>query len=332
MVKIVVDPGYGFLKAATNDRTLMVPSGMQAYSHEDELLSAMQRSQNIIPLFFKEGKYVSIGEFMPQSVEEAKWTDKEEITAAVAGGVYKLLFDDVDVDVNNVEDMLNQLKTNNYDVVVLAPVEMAKNAVKLEGMLDLVSWHKQWYYLIPQSRYQTVKVTLPEGVAMNVRVMPQPMGSALYFQEQVQASGKMGAVVVDIGLGTVDVMSFLMVDNVEPEWDRKIIQDYDILSGNILEQMLVEDTGYDIKLVRVLASRGKLQFSDKKKKHIKNRIMSLIEPYLNLRGMYALIISGGGGALLSMTYSNIVEELTKEWETVFIAPSPTVNVEGWFVK
>jgi len=309
---LVVDPGYGYVKAGKDIKNIvMYPSGIQVYTHFDEALSVLKRMKNTTGIKYGDVFYI-VGEKTADTVNKNRWKNTEEIGMLVASAFGSM----------NVVS-----KETEEELVVLAPIFATENIVSLEKEIRITEF------------LQNVEVFGEDGVlhklptVKRVVYYPQPYGTVRYFYKVLQEKDRWGAVVIDIGYGTLDVMSFLTLEGeITPEWDRKIISEYDTITGHKLEEMLIEQTGYDAKMIRLLASRGKIQFNDKNKRLIKNHLLSLLSHYETLADMYAIIITGGGGALLSATYPELTKDLGNMWNMVILGNSRTLNVQGMFVK
>jgi len=305
--KVAVDVGYGLLKAFDGSDKAVLNAGYKAVSYKgavvDEL--ALMQKNDVVGVSVS-GAYYIVG-VEPDEVRKDRWIDPLVNAVLVGAVIYPLVKGD-----------------DRAELLILAPVEYAR---RKKSLMDALKTDE----VLPSVRIITADGDEKEVVSVveDYDILPQPIGLA-YQSLATIPDEKEGIIVLDIGMGTADVMSFLREDENEliPEWDRPVRQTFD-LSGMMLEKALAEHLGRSIKIVRRKLKKNAVQMPADLRDKVFRLISSMLDGWEKDKEEYALVIGGGGALILAFAYPDLPEEIEEELGfTTIINPSIQANVVG----
>jgi len=298
--KVIVDVGYGYIKTQVGNIQKSIPANITYYSYSEALQDALARQPELLG-FRYDNSYYSVGGSLPSEIRKERWDDPIETAVLISAGL---------VSVN---------APSNIDLVILAPVG---HAYKKQSLLSILQPEK---YLPQVLRFPSDEP--PVNKVSAVDILPQPMGLA--YQSIDAIEDRIGIIVIDIGMGTTDVMSFLVEEGMlEPEWDRAITHTYKV-SGTALENMLMQSTGRSRKIIRKKIERGQISFTDEQKAKIEEEIVFLLRDWENDKEDYLVVLGGGGAYILLNGFPEIEYNLQEKYGwTTTLNTNPFANVEG----
>jgi len=314
-LRVVVDPGFGYVKAVANGQFFKFPADYRAL---DEPYSAKRTVPKRVIVSIGD-YYVGFSPTPPVDINRGRWESAPATATVIAGGLAK------------VAESLGIHKEDYPEIEahVLAPVNVAKYYRAKQDLWNEIQALLQGVRYIAYDGDAAVERELPPVRIADVT--PQPLGS---FYEILANEDMLRdiVVVVDIGYGTTDIIPFYRgEDGWEPDYDR-FLQSNE-LSASILETSLSREYNKPKSWLHLVFYRSKKPVGLPTPRRTVGQAVDLLKSFLaEFRGMeesVTLALTGGGAMLLLKIAQRELSDALAPFETMFV-PSIGANAMGYW--